>query len=147
MVDRHLIDVHVLLRRGNELLLTQRRGGAFDGQWHLPSGKVDAGEPLTSAAAREAAEEVGVLVDPAALRFVHVAHVANSGPEPRVGVFFEAGEWHGEPSNREPEKCSAVRWFAIDELPENLIAYPAVGISTYLGAGSAFSELGWAAAR
>ncbi len=46
MPDRHLIDVHVLLLRGTELLLTKRRGGAFDGRWHLPSGKLDTGEDV-----------------------------------------------------------------------------------------------------
>ncbi|WP_084508128.1 NUDIX domain-containing protein [Nocardia pseudovaccinii] len=59
MADRHLIDVHVLLTDGDRLLLTQRRGNdAFAGRWHLPSGKLDADEPITAAAAREACEEV-----------------------------------------------------------------------------------------
>ncbi|MEU1952173.1 NUDIX hydrolase [Nocardia rhamnosiphila] len=148
MVDRHVIDVHILLARGHQLLLTQRRGGAFDGEWHLPSGKVDAGEPLTAAAAREAREEIGVVINPAHLRFVHATHVANSGPEPRLGVFFEASEWLGEPTNQEPDKCSDVRWFPVDRLPENLIAYPAAGIQTYLDGESskAFSEIGWESA-
>ncbi|MCX0269605.1 NUDIX domain-containing protein [Nocardia zapadnayensis] len=148
MVDRHVIDVHILLARDRRLLLTQRRGGAFDGEWHLPSGKVDAGEPLTAAAAREAREEIGVIIDPAHLRFVHAAHVADSGPEPRLGVFFEASEWLGEPTNQEPDKCSDVRWFPVDRLPDNLIAYPAAGIRTYLDDehSKAFSEIGWESA-
>ncbi|WP_433521108.1 NUDIX domain-containing protein [Nocardia pseudovaccinii] len=49
MADRHLIDVHVLLTDGDRLLLTQRRGNdAFAGRWHLPSGKLDADEPITA---------------------------------------------------------------------------------------------------
>jgi 8-oxo-dGTP diphosphatase len=110
MADRHLIDVHVLLVDDGDILLTQRRNPnpTFDGLWHLPSGKLDAGESVLEAAAREAEEEVGVLIDPAHLRHVHTMHVSGSGPEPRLGLFFEARRWIGRPTNREPHKCSAV---------------------------------------
>ncbi len=145
MPDRHLIDVHVLLVRSGKLLLTQRRDTKnrdFDGMWHLPSGKLDAGESILDAAVREAEEEVGVLISPDDLRHVHTLHVNGSGPEPRLGVFFETQRWVGEPVNREPKKCSSIAWFATDELPGNLIAYPAAGIRSYL-TGSTFEVLGW----
>ncbi|WP_410677124.1 NUDIX hydrolase [Amycolatopsis sp. cmx-4-68] len=138
-----IIDVHVLLVRGHELLLTQRRGTYGGGMWHLPSGKLDAGESLPAGAAREAAEEVGVLIDPADLRHAHTVHVAGSGPVPRLGVFFEARRWSGEPYNREPDKCSAVEWFPLDNLPDDVIPYPLAGIRTYLD-GVPFGLLGWA---
>lgn len=66
MADRHLIDVHVLLLDDGKVLLSGRRDAnpEFDGRWHLPSGKLDAGESVLTAAARELAEEVGVLIDP-----------------------------------------------------------------------------------
>lgn len=142
MPDRHLVDVHVLLLRGTELLLTKRRGGAFDGMWHLPSGKLDTGENVLTAAARETAEEIGVLITPDALTHVHTLHVNGSGPEPRLGLFFTASTWIGEPSNREPEKCSGLGWFDLNELPDDLIEYPAHGIDAYRRK-SPFSILGW----
>jgi mutator protein MutT len=144
MADRHLIDVHLLLVRGDQVLLTRRRDAnpAFDGRWHLPSGKLDAGESLPDAAVREANEEVGVVVRAADLRHVHTLHVNGSGPEPRLGVFFEAREWSGEPVNREPDKCSAVGWFDLSALPERLIEYPAAGITAYRD-GRQFGIRGW----
>ncbi|MDV6010910.1 NUDIX domain-containing protein [Haloechinothrix sp. LS1_15] len=142
MPDRHLVDVHVLLVRDTELLLTKRRGGAFNGMWHLPSGKLDAGEDVLSAAAREAEEEVGVLIDPRALTHVHTIHVNGSGPEPRLGLFFATTRWIGEPSNREPAKCSGIGWFEVRSLPGDLIGYPAAGIDAYLR-GVPFSVMGW----
>jgi 8-oxo-dGTP diphosphatase len=145
MADRHLIDVHVLLVDDDgKLLLTQRRdpNPAFDGLWHLPSGKLDAGESVLAAAVREAEEEVGVLIQAADLRHVHTLHVNGSGPEPRLGLFFEARRWLGEPTNREPDKCSAVRWFALDTLPAQLIDYPAAGIHAYQH-GVPFGIQGW----
>jgi 8-oxo-dGTP diphosphatase len=140
--DRHLIDVHVLLARDAELLLTKRRGGIFDGMWHLPSGKLEAGEDVLSAATREAEEEVGVMIDPIDLIHVHTIHVSGSGPEPRVGLFFATSSWIGEPSNREPEKCSGLGWFDLHGLPAELIEYPAAGIAAYRR-GIPFSVMGW----
>lgn len=144
MPDRHIVDVHVLLVRDGQVLLSQRRdtNPQFDGLWHLPSGKLDAGESVLDAAVREVDEEVGVLVDPANLHHVHTVHVNGSGPEPRVGFFFDTENWLGEPSNREPDKCSALGWFALDNLPERTIEYPAVGIRAYRN-GAQFSVLGW----
>ncbi|SFS52487.1 NUDIX hydrolase [Saccharopolyspora flava] len=142
MPDRHLIDVHVLLTREAELLLTRRRGGQFDGMWHLPSGKLDAGEDVLTAAAREAEEEIGVVIDPSDLTHVHTIHVNDSGPEPRLGLFFTTTTWIGEPVNREPEKCSELGWFDLHNLPEDLIDYTAAGITAYRR-GNPFSLLGW----
>lgn len=144
MVDRHLVDVHVLLVRDGQLLLSQRRDAVpeFDGMWHLPSGKLDSGESVLDAAAREVAEEIGVVVLPADLRLVHTAHVTAAGREPRIGLFFETRCWTGEPANLEPEKCSGLRWFALDDLPAEIINYPASGIRGYRE-GIGFSTFGW----
>jgi len=144
MADRHLVDVHVLLVRDHEVLLSQRRdtNPDFNGRWHLPSGKLDAGESVLDAAVRETDEEVGVLIDPTDLRHVHTIHVDGSGPEPRLGIFFATRRWIGEPTSREPGKCSAIAWFPLDALPDFLIEYPAAGIRAYQQ-NLSFSVLGW----
>jgi 8-oxo-dGTP diphosphatase len=144
MVDRHLVDVHVMLVDGGRVLLSRRRdrNPLFDGLWHLPSGKLDAGESVLDAAVREADEEVGVLIDPADLRHVHTIHVNGSGPEPRLGLFFEARRWAGVPVNREPDKCAGVAWFSLGDLPRRIIDYPAAGIGAYRD-GLSFSTRGW----
>lgn len=144
MPARHLIDVHLLLVRDGRVLLSRRRdpNPLFDGRWHLPSGKLDAGESVLGAAVREAEEEIGVRLDPAGLRLVHTVHAVRSGLEPRLGLFFEARDWAGEPVNREPEKCSGLGWFALDALPPDVIDYPAAGLAGYR-AGTPFSAYGW----
>ncbi|NIH83726.1 NUDIX domain-containing protein [Amycolatopsis granulosa] len=148
MADRHLIDVHILLVDNGKLLLSRRRdtNPTFDGHWHLPSGKLDAGESVLHAAAREAQEEIGVLINPNDLNHVHTLHVNGSGGEPRLGLFFLATHWTGEPVNREPDKCSAIAWFPLHNLPTNLIDYPAAGIHAYL-TGQTFAIHGWPTSR
>jgi 8-oxo-dGTP diphosphatase len=144
MADRHLVDVHVMLVDADRVLLNRRRDRdpLLDGRWHLPSGKLDAGESVLVAAAREAREEIGVVIDPAELRHVHTIHVNGSGPEPRLGLFFLARRWVGEPANREPAKCAGIGWFPLHELPDGIIEYPAAGIRAYLG-HRPFGMLGW----
>ncbi|MEV0298149.1 NUDIX domain-containing protein [Nocardia sp. NPDC050710] len=143
MIDRHLVDVHILLIRDGALLLSKRRSpDEFDDRWHVPAGKLESGESATAAAVREAEEEVGVLIDPADLRLIHTAHVVSSGREPRLGLFFETTRWTGEPVNREPDNCYALQWFPLDDLPADIIAYPLAGIRA-LATGVAYSERGW----
>ena len=47
--------------------------------------------------------------------------MVGSGYEPRLGLFFEARSWTGDPVNREPDKCGELRWFPLDALPEALM--------------------------
>ncbi|MDO3651141.1 NUDIX domain-containing protein [Nocardia mangyaensis] len=143
MTPCHLVDVHVLLIRQDRILLSLRRSGdKYDHRWHLPSGKLEVGESAASGAAREAAEEVGVTIDPAVLRLIHVAHVTAPGHDARLGLFFRTEHWVGEPVNREPDKCYELRWFPLAALPTDLIEYSALGIAA-LTTPTPYSELGW----
>jgi hypothetical protein len=57
-------------------------------------------------------------------------------------VFFEARRRRGGPVNREPDKCSAVEWFPLVGLPDQVIPYPLAGIRAYPD-GEPFWLLGW----
>jgi 8-oxo-dGTP diphosphatase len=138
-----VIDTHVILRNGDKILLSQRGGPYGYGRWHAPSGKLDQGETARAGAARELREETAVEVDPEHLRLVHVVHHKQSETIERIGMFFEATEWQGEPENREPEKCLALQWFSVHELPEDIIEYPAAGLYGYLSGGQPLTENGW----
>ncbi|MEU6245687.1 NUDIX domain-containing protein [Streptomyces sp. NPDC047024] len=138
-----VIDTHVILRDGEKILLSQRGGPYGHGDWHLPSGKLDQGEPLTHGAARELREETGVLVDPDDLRLVQVVHHRQSDIVERIGFFFEATKWQGNPENKEPEKCLALQWFTDHDLPGNIIAYPEAGLRGYLAHNPLLSEHNW----
>ncbi|RCV57263.1 NUDIX hydrolase [Marinitenerispora sediminis] len=136
-----LVDVHTLLVRDGRLLLLRRANtGYADGSWQPPAGHLEAGESVLAAAAREVREEVGVRVDPAELRFGHVCH--HRSEEGRIGFFFVARTWDGEPYNAEPHKHDAVAWFPLAALPSDTVAYCAAGVADSL-AGVRFGLHGW----
>ena len=58
---RTVVDVYVLLRRSDGMILLLERSGTgyADGQLCPPSGHLELGESVAGCAAREAAEEVG----------------------------------------------------------------------------------------
>lgn len=139
---RSIVDVHLVLVRDGSVLLTRRANTGFaDGLLHLVSGHLEAGEDVVAAIAREAHEEVGVLVRREDLDCVHVMHHRH-GDDARIGLFFRATRWDGEPVNREPEKCSEVVWCRLDDLPGDVIAYPAEALRQ-IGRGEPFSLHGW----
>ncbi|MFI6169060.1 NUDIX domain-containing protein [Nocardia sp. NPDC051052] len=141
--QRHKVtgDVHLLLRRGNEVLFGQRQNTGYeDGAWHLPSGHLEADESVVDALIREAEEEIGVSIKPEDVQFSHIMHNSSSGG--RMAFFFTVRTWQGEPTNLEPEKCSALEWFAADALPDHMIDYCQVAMKDIQG-GTAFSVYGW----
>jgi len=135
-------DVHLLLIDVDGQILFGRRQntGYEDGAYHLPSGHLEAGESVIQALIREAKEEVGVTIAPEAAEFSHVMHNSSSGG--RVAFFFTVHEWEGTPENREPDKCSELRWFPLDALPDHLIDYCRAALA-HIAADESFSVYGW----
>jgi len=140
---RSIVDVHVILQRDGRILLLERQGtGYCDGMLHLPSGHLEEGEALHHGAAREAREEVGVTVDPDTLALAAVVHHRQRPDLARIGVFFTARNWEGEPYNAEPHKCGKLVWADPHLLPHNTIDYPAQGIRAWL-AGTGYAPHNW----
>jgi 8-oxo-dGTP diphosphatase len=135
-------DVHLLLVDTDvQVLFGRRRNTGFeDGAYHLPAGHLEAGESVIDALIREAKEEVGVTITPEHIEFAHIMHSSSSGG--RAAFFFIVRQWVGTSENREPEKCSELRWFRLTDLPDHLIDYCRVALG-HIAAGQAFSIYGW----
>lgn len=139
--QRAQLDVHLILRHNDEILLGQRQNtGWADGCWHLPAGHGEDRESATVTLVREAAEEIGVVIDLAEVRFVHLCHHWTESA--RIAIFFEVTRWVGEPANTEPHKCAGWCWFSLANLPEPMVGYAAQALAHYVK-GEPYSERGW----
>lgn len=113
---------------GREVLL-QLRGatGYMEGWWACgAAGHVEAGEPADVAVCREAAEELGLTIDPARVSLAAVLQrgcVLGGPVEQRIDLFFTASEFAGEPAVTEPGKALELRWWPLDDLPDRTVPH------------------------
>lgn len=109
--------VAAALSDGEGRWLMQRRpeNKFHGGLWEFPGGKVEAVETPANALIREIAEELGVIIEPAALEPAgFAADESNAARPPIVILLYRAGEWHGEPRALEPG--ASVGWFTSAEI-------------------------------
>lgn len=104
----------VVCRRGDRFLVVQeaKRGHP----WYLPAGRVEPGETLVEAAARETLEEAGVpIVIDGVLRLEHTP----ADETCRVRVIFSARPLDDTPPKTTPDEHSlGAAWKTLEELEE-----------------------------
>ncbi len=85
------------------MLLTQRpEGKSLAGLWEFPGGKIELGETPEHALARELHEELGILVEPAALEPLGFAS-HGYGQFHLVMLLYGARTWAGEAVGQEAQ--------------------------------------------
>ena len=125
---------YLLLVRGEgadlEVLLQLRGPGTtyMAGHWATAAaGHVEYAESVYVAAAREAAEELGITVDPADISPLCAMQRTEPGnPDPveqRVDYFLTSRRWQGEPAIQEPDKCTGLGWFRPSAPPTPMVPH------------------------
>ncbi len=101
----------VIRRADGRLLISQRLAkDTLGGYWEFPGGKVDPGEELRAALARELREELGIETEIGA----EIHHILHAYPDRDVRLFFyEARIISGEPQKLE---VADLRWVTVNEL-------------------------------
>ncbi len=115
--------VYLFLRKGDEILLMRRQGsGYYDGWYSVPAGHVEAGELPLEGLVRETAEELGIVIDSKDVKLVHTMYrTKHNETGDRADLFFLSTKWSGEIRIMESHKCDDIRWFPINNLPENMM--------------------------
>lgn len=131
---------------GKKQVLLQRRQntGFADGLWDFScAGKVEKGESMRQTAVREAKEELGVTVAAENLQFAVFVHKYDKLCDlVYYNAYFVYGNFIGAPTICEPHKCSEMKWFDLDNLPDDLIDDRKEAIKAFLG-GVNYVEYGW----
>jgi 8-oxo-dGTP pyrophosphatase MutT (NUDIX family) len=122
---------HLLLRKEGRILLSLRENTGFaDGSYGVVAGHLDGGEAAMEAMAREAKEEASIDIDRKNLSFALVMHRLSNDAE-YIDFFYSCETWEGEVINAEPHKCGGLKFYGMDELPENMIPYVRRAIRGY----------------
>lgn len=101
-----------LMVQGDRLLVCQRKEtGPFPLKWEFPGGKVEKGEELQEALARELREELAIDIAPAEEIFRH-SHCYRDGTQVEL-IFFRVDEFRGAIANR---VFHDIRWAELAEL-------------------------------
>ncbi|MEU5510415.1 NUDIX domain-containing protein [Streptomyces fungicidicus] len=143
----NVIGVHLYLERpdGTVLLGLRHPNSTFaPSAWHVLAGHCEQ-ENAIACLIREAREEAGLRIEREDVELVHVVHhIDKAGDRPRMGLFFRARAWCGEPELREPDKCAQWKFWDPATLPDNLVSYTRQAIAKIQN-GELYSETGWPA--
>ncbi len=99
------------------VLLTRRSIPPFSGQWVMPGGKIDHGEPIHTALKREVQEEVGLEVTVESLIDVYEHVAVGERRDHYIILYYRAAPQSFELSIN-PDELSEAVWFAPEQLPK-----------------------------
>ncbi len=114
----------IIINDRDEVLLVKRSKNSRVNPdvWSRPGGEVEFGESSAEAVEREIFEEVGIIIK--AVR--PLGFLDNISPDRKthwISIGYLAKHVSGQIVNKEPDKHDDIRWFPVDELPENVTDY------------------------
>lgn len=133
--------VGIIVQNDDQFLLVQRCNTDWaEGFWNFPGGLLEENETLLEAAAREAHEEIGVMIDPKNFELVHVLQARKTPTHNKeiLGFYFLTKKWEGTPFNKEPHRHSNVGWFDESKLPQEITEHALQALDA-LKTGNRFS--------
>lgn len=133
---------YLFLIENNKILLQRRfQTGFMDGYYSVPAGHLYGNETARDGCAREIKEEINIDIKPEDLKVIHVMH-RKSPIDERIDFFMTTDFYSGEIVNNEPHKCDDLKWFDINNLPNNTVDYVKFAIENYQN-NIFYSEFGY----
>lgn len=124
------------IENNKEYVLLQKRQntGVLDNLYDLAcSGHLEENESAKNAIIREAKEEIGIDIKEQDLQFISTMHtkLKNKNLE-YIFIIFKSNNYNGIPTIKEPDKCSNLTWFDIENLPVDIIESRKIMLNNYL---------------
>ena len=118
-LPRPAVGVGVIVQRGEDVLLVLRRHVHGAGSWSTPGGHLEGGETPEGCAVREVLEETGVAISN--VRFCGVTNdIFAAEGRHYITLWLQAEYAAGTPSALATHELSAVEWWPVRALPEEL---------------------------
>lgn len=124
---------------GNKkILLAKRKNTGYkDGEYEIPGGHLEENEDLYETMIREAKEELGISLQREDLKIIHIMHHYTGN---RMNFIFTTEREDLEPRIMEKDKCEELKWFNINNLPENTMK-KVKKIIDYIISGELYSKM------
>ena len=107
--------VAVIIDEDGQVLLTKRNVPPFQGEWVMPGGKIDLGEPIVEALKREVWEEVGLEVEVGRLIDVFEHVTPGSDNYHFIIIYYLCTPLYCDVNHNRDEVAEA-RWVPVDQL-------------------------------
>jgi len=122
----------IIVNDDGKVFLAKRGSKAQNerGLWEFPGGAVEFGETLRDALAREIYEEYDIRIAVGDLLTV-TDHILPGEKQHWVSPSYICRIVEGIPVIQEPEKCTEIGWFALDEMPDALTLVTAHDVVLY----------------
>lgn len=132
---------NIFIKEDKVLLVFQKNTKVNNNMYGLIGGLVEKGESARDAAIRESEEEIGIKIKKEDMKLVHCLSSIENEKE-TMGLYFLINKWEDEPINKEIIKHDHIKWFPLNNLPQNLIERNRQALEM-MKANVNYSEWGW----
>jgi mutator protein MutT len=128
--DAPIVGIGAVIFDRGRVLLVKRGHEPLKGAWSLPGGKVELGETLEAAVAREVLEETGLTVDVGPL--VEVVERIQRGPDGQVDYHFVIADYLCSAAAVDGLVCGSdaddVQWVEVEDLARWRVSQTAIDV-------------------
>ena len=134
--------VFCLIIKDNKVLMELRKNKFDAGLYSLVGGCMEDGETVKQAAVREIKEEVGLEVHEDDIEVISVLHRITPKPDSWQSIEFVllVNKFSGNPNLLENNVCGDLKWFPLENLPQNISHCAKQAIDNYINK-EMFSEI------
>lgn len=136
------VAVYLILIEDNKILLNLRDGTKYmAGYYGVPSGHLEEGEGCLNALIREVKEETNLDIKKEDLKLLYTSNRVSDIEY--VCLFFKTRAYSGDMKIMEPLKCRELKFFDLNNLPDNLVPELKNFLENYLKKGKNYGEMGY----